>query len=402
MKTKLLVVSMIPSHPPYSGNRKRIYSLLNYLKSQSITIDFLFYDQNGKNRNSYLLMQQAWDRFDVVVDTFLLRNIRRSSRYFKKLLKHEVPLNDMLDSLCGESLIKAVEKKLKKESFNAILVEYVYLSKVFEFIDKRMLKIIDTNDVFSDRNKRLLQDGISRASFSISPADEKLGLKRADVVIAIQKEELELFKSVNGPLVIEVGHIAEEKFIKRQYSTLKSVGIIAGNDIVNRHSVKKFLELVDKKNILKEVDIYIAGPVCDSLGEPASNVKLMGKIDSLEDFFTLADIYVTPTISGTGLKIKSIEALSYGVPLFSTAEGIIGIETECKEHQFNQLEDLVDALEHYYLKQIELGELHITSVECFNHYRERIQKQLDSLVGLIKNNHSIKLNNFKHICNDNF
>ena len=57
-------------------------------------------------------------------------------------------------------------------------------------------------------------------------------------------------------------------------------------------------------------------------------VKLMGKIDSPVEFYQQIDLAINPVEFGTGLKIKTCEALAYGIPSLMSAGGRHSIPPE--------------------------------------------------------------------------
>jgi glycosyltransferase involved in cell wall biosynthesis len=57
------------------------------------------------------------------------------------------------------------------------------------------------------------------------------------------------------------------------------------------------------------------------------DITVLGFVENLADAYRVADIVVNPVRSGTGLNIKSIEALGYGKPLLTTPSGCRGIES---------------------------------------------------------------------------
>ena len=62
-----------------------------------------------------------------------------------------------------------------------------------------------------------------------------------------------------------------------------------------------------------ELRLIIGGTVCERIPlDKYANVMLLGRVDSLDDFYLQGDVVINPVSQGTGLKIKTFEALSYG------------------------------------------------------------------------------------------
>ena len=60
--------------------------------------------------------------------------------------------------------------------------------------------------------------------------------------------------------------------------------------------------------------MLIGGKICEILNEKKlpSNIILCGTYDSPDTFYQQGDIVINPVFYGSGLKIKTFEALSYG------------------------------------------------------------------------------------------
>ena len=75
--------------------------------------------------------------------------------------------------------------------------------------------------------------------------------------------------------------------------------------------------------------------VCGRLHDPsfvylkelhAPGFTLVGYVDDIDTYFRAADLFINPVSSGGGVKVKVMEALSYGLPVVSYATGVAGID----------------------------------------------------------------------------
>jgi glycosyltransferase involved in cell wall biosynthesis len=74
-------------------------------------------------------------------------------------------------------------------------------------------------------------------------------------------------------------------------------------------------------------ELWVAGGVCSLLDETPGVVPL-GVLNDLSDVYQAAWVVVNPCRFGTGLKIKTIEALAAGRPLVTTSAGGDGLEAQ--------------------------------------------------------------------------
>lgn len=84
-----------------------------------------------------------------------------------------------------------------------------------------------------------------------------------------------------------------------------------------------FLNVSDKVN----VEIKIVGSICDSFQQSklSKNVKLVGLVDDLTEYYANALAVISPIFSGSGTKTKTIEALRYGKTIIGTSEAFSGV-----------------------------------------------------------------------------
>lgn len=104
----------------------------------------------------------------------------------------------------------------------------------------------------------------------------------------------------------------------------------------NNDAVKYFVEDI-YPNVLKEesVKFYVVGrnpsAYINSLNDD-SNIVVTGSVDDVRKYLTRGSIFITPMISGTGIKNKILEAMSMELPVISTSCGISGINGENMVH----------------------------------------------------------------------
>lgn len=90
------------------------------------------------------------------------------------------------------------------------------------------------------------------------------------------------------------------------------------------------------KSEIEDVKLYIVGkdPSSEIRNIEDSDVIVTGTVDSVEDYYKIADVAVIPIFSGGGVKTKLIEASSFRVPIVSTLQGAKGTDFKNKEHLF--------------------------------------------------------------------
>jgi hypothetical protein len=259
-----------------------------------------------------------------------------------------------------------------------MLVNYVWFSRALRLAPSGCVKVVDTHDVFGDRHKRLVADGVAPAWFYTTPEQEGLGLDRADAVIAIQEDEANVLRARTRTPVIVVGHLLPANFRPpRKTAARPTVGYIASTNPTNVYSYRRLEEAIRRRpGVEGKFDFMLAGPICRVVSPTV--FRTIGEVGDVESFYDEADIVVNPNLGGTGLKIKSVEALSYGRPFVCTADSMIGVETQSAAHRCSDPEEIVAALDD--LQSIEA--LAAASRAAFAKYQQTQLAAVERLISL--------------------
>jgi polysaccharide biosynthesis protein PslH len=158
---------------------------------------------------------------------------------------------------------------------------------------------------------------------------------------------------------------------KKPPSGASAVGFIASfSHPPNREALAHFLShIVPQVNAQTEgVEFLIAGrepPKSMMTGVPA-NVRFLGFVESLPDFYANCSVIVAPLLSGGGVKIKVAEALCYGKAVVTTPVGAEGMPIE------NGLHAMVESDPQRFARAISL-------LLASSELRERYEKAASSL-----------------------
>jgi glycosyltransferase involved in cell wall biosynthesis len=204
---------------------------------------------------------------------------------------------------------------------------YIWFSALLEGLPRSILRVLDANDVFSNRNERIKNSGINQQWFSVTPKEEARALQRFDVVMAIQEHEAEFFRTLSTTKVVTVGHFLPT-FSTGAPTAHPNLLFIGSGNAINVDGIKWFLDSVWPSILANRPDakLRIVGTVGEAL-EPQPNVIISGAMQHLDAAYADTRIVVNPLRGGTGLKIKAAEALAAGRVVVSTASAAEGIET---------------------------------------------------------------------------
>ncbi|MEH6604211.1 MAG: glycosyltransferase family 4 protein [Pseudomonadales bacterium] len=322
----IIVISHTPTHPANAGNRARVNALLSSLQAAGHKISMFFLDSGDGDIKA---MSNTWDDFWTHPYTSPRQNVDRKIRTrISRFLKIDLYKQYRIDDWWLEDINAKLCELNGSNSFDVVLVEYVFFSRVFESFPKA-LKVLDTHDAFGDRHKTFLKNGSHPSWFYTTPAEEQKGLMRADVVLAIQSREKSYFSSlVPDKKVLVVGHATSvSKKIYSNKPSNKLIFIGTENDI-NLHAISYFLENIwpSIQENVPDTRLDIVGAVGTRIGNLPTGCFAIGEVPNVGEWYDKADIAINPVQFGTGLKIKNIEALGHGMPLVTTTVGAEGIE----------------------------------------------------------------------------
>jgi glycosyltransferase involved in cell wall biosynthesis len=80
------------------------------------------------------------------------------------------------------------------------------------------------------------------------------------------------------------------------------------------------------RRLAPEARLLVAGRGTDAVGLEGPGVEVLGEVPSAVDFLRSLSVLLYPITRGSGVKVKTLEALACGVPVVTTAFGAEGID----------------------------------------------------------------------------
>jgi hypothetical protein len=212
--------------------------------------------------------------------------------------------------------------------FGAVIVEYVFLSKAFEAFDQNVFRILDTLDVFGDRHRKFLKAGKRPSGYSTTPGEEVTGLRRADIVLALQDRDQRRLRrrlGSHGDFVRTVGHLVD---LSRRIETTGVPAaaffgwLDAGNIASLEFLVRQVVPRVTKRR--PEFRLLVGGPI-------SGRVRQMKGVEALNvggsaDLYSRAPLSLIPSVLNLDCGLALLEAMASGIPSVSTEKGVRGIK----------------------------------------------------------------------------
>jgi glycosyltransferase involved in cell wall biosynthesis len=325
--SRVLLVAPVATHPSSTGASSRIRHMAEALRHRGRQVDFLYLQQPLRVDAS--AMRRYWqDRLHVFRSLSPASLVGRARRKLYRIVGKTFHLNLPVDCYFDPEAARFLEKIVASHGFDAVIVSYVFYSRLLESLSGPRT-LIDTHDVFADRFRLYRQHGQANEFFSTSPAEEGKALARADAILAIQDSDANHFRSLTSRPVAIVGHLARPADTRPTPPPESSVLLFVGGPMgINVHGVTWFLENVwpSVRSQVPQTELWLVGGIGDRVGSGAPAVRQLGFVDRLDQVYEGATVVINPQQFGTGLSIKSVDALLHGRPLVTTDSGARGLE----------------------------------------------------------------------------
>lgn len=161
---------------------------------------------------------------------------------------------------------------------------------------------------------------------------ERWSVKNSDRLICLNKRDSDALLRIYGRRATDIVpmSIMESstcKVVVDRKSELDRFGIFVGGAFyANLSGMQWFARHVAPH---LPCDIYIVGKDFEqheSYFESFSNIKVVGSVADVSDWYHRASFAIAPIFAGSGMKTKVAEALMHGIPVVGTPEAFVGYE----------------------------------------------------------------------------
>ena len=301
-------------------------------------------------------------------------------------------LNIHVDDWCGMEAMRAVGELCDRHEYDIAITNYPWMSAVFDRVHSYTRKVLLTHDSFVDRNRRMLEQGYPESGWvSIDQAGEQLACERSDVVVAMQEHEAEGFrKLVDADRVRVIGPIFDRVATAFPDPTDKlRIGYFGSSNWVNEQNLGEYLRhWAADDDLCSRSEILIGGGVCETLKDfvPASLLQrvsptMVGRVNTPDEFFSRCDLIINPERGGTGIKIKTLEAMSHGCAILTTAGGSVGLDSSSPYHQAADFRRLAEQSREFIGNPEKLSEHRQLCSDLYDRYAETQRARMNALLG---------------------
>lgn len=191
---------------------------------------------------------------------------------------------------------------------------------------------VETHDIQSVKWRKTNAKQSSDLSVMLRMRQEIGALNVVAGVVAITKHEANFFESMlNGPRIFSIPIYGEEHLRVKPLPKPDAFAhdfLFAASD--NRFNVRGLINFANQnQSWLASYKVGVCGRICDvpeiaALADQYSFIDRLGFVPDLAPVYAGARACLSP-VDGTGLKIKILEALYYGKPVFASPHSMDGL-----------------------------------------------------------------------------
>ena len=338
---RTLILSPVPSHPVTTGWAARLNHLAQAMEAMGHEVEYAYIPDTGIPCDT-AGMARHWGRrlhvLPVSVSAYLLAQrpvgtriadrIHHQIRYRMCLVRNRsmARLVGRWDTWYGRETHQYLSALQRERSFDFVIVQYGVFSRAFHAFKSGTSRLLDTNDLCVARNECMQRVGLT-ARWSTTQQEETRHLNRADIILAITDEEAQAFSRLSRRPVRVVGHLAPVASLpKASPSSGTDILFVGSKNAMNAQAARFLTDdiLPRLRARVPGARLLIAGAVCCDLS-PGEGYALLGVVENLRPVYERAALVVNPMLAGTGLAIKTVEALGHGKPVVATQIGARGL-----------------------------------------------------------------------------
>jgi glycosyltransferase involved in cell wall biosynthesis len=318
---RVLVIADTPFLPPTAGNRQRIDAMLGYLAANGVELAALLLPAPDRAEWDVEGMRARLARLEIAAPP-PPSTARRAARALRRLARArlgEAPFG--VDDWCPRWFRARAAAVVRAWGPDVVLVEYVFLSACLDTAPaRRRVRVIDTHDVMHERDAVYRAAGLAPQWFHTTVDEERRGLARADLVLAIQPDEGRRFRAMvpDVPVLVVPHGLAVLPAPPARARPARLLFVASYNDL----NVRGLAWLLDAvwpalRARCPEAELHVCGSIAEKLGAAPAGVVVRGVVPALAPEYEAARVVVDPVAWGTGLPIKVVEALAHGRPVVS-------------------------------------------------------------------------------------
>ena len=311
-----------------SGSISRALSLLRYFKARNMQVDFMSKQHWGQ----YTEQSKA-----AFLNTGLAENIHVVRRkpikknpityFFGYKIGHlifERKLATPAGSIPNHTTLhlrRQFDKLLKAKKYDYVIISYAYWADLVRDNPNlgEALTVMDTHDLLSTQHEQ--DPGFNR---EVALTDELRRLDLFQQIWAISVEEQRFFQHYFGARVKWIPMMMDKPVLRQGVQKKYDLIYVATDNPHNLAASEWFFREVYPL-LDAPIRLCVIGTIIPHISVSDDRLEKIAFAESLTPLYEESRIAICPMLSGTGLKIKVVEALAHGLPVVCTEKGMDGL-----------------------------------------------------------------------------
>lgn len=332
-----------------SGNGAYLETFLRVAKAADLETRVIFapYHSFGNRpwsnihpRLSALIDKVEWPRSIRLGSTHWSLSLRVWSRFFVRAFKevgYRLGLPKRIPSYLGRPMIlaenKAIAKVCNADPAHITIAEYSSMGPVLDLISSNTRRGVFMHDLLSDRAKIWRARGEIPDLYEATREEEVNWCRSADLMIYASANELDKFQK-ELPNSKAVWLRPKPPSYKETTSTgTPHIVFLGTTHTGNTDALRHFLEDIwpEVRSRKPDLELWIAGSVGNTLSQDEKaepGVKILGRLEQLEQIGGSDSIGIAPTRLATGISIKVAEYLMLDMTCVAYPLALDGFKSE--------------------------------------------------------------------------
>ncbi|MBJ3778778.1 glycosyltransferase [Acuticoccus mangrovi] len=351
-RPRILCASIVPPFPANQGNRVVTKNLISHLVNMGFDVDLVLMGnvksaevaaEYGDRVRIYQSPFPNWEKDPVVQQRKdILARIRDDGTAGDNLMQDTVRSLNIYDPffIATSSVVNIAKKLFKTYKYDGIVCNYTHMARVaveLSAIAPLPPVAIITHDALSRLPDTIVGKGVDLMYRYCTVEMERDVLNRIEgaVIVAISQSEVDYFTSIgvtNRIVLSEFDAYAELYPFRIMASAFRSKQVVfhASGNVMNVAAIYWFLENCwgAIRSAVPNAELVICGRICREIPSVPQGVRLEGEVSrgDLLKILSGATLSINPTLAGTGLKIKTVEAVCLGLPSVCLPAAVEGLE----------------------------------------------------------------------------
>lgn len=339
---RILLLTQVVPYPPDSGPKIKTHNVLRYLADKH-EVHLVSFVRPGPEAAHAERLRPWLASFTSVP---LHRSRLRDVAFFGRSLLTGRPFLIERDDLTG--MRGAIDTLTRRHSFDAVHADQLTMGQFAVDLPLRVRVFDEHNAVWT----------IVRRAAAHEPATRRLAAelewrklrsyegalcRRFDWVTVVSRDDEFALEQAAGtslrtleiPIAIDAHQLAFEPRMPEARHVLSVATMFYPPNVegVQWFATEAFPRV---RAVLPETEFFIVGsrpPThIQQLATTTSGIEVTGYVQDLQPLLRKAAVLVVPLHSGSGMRVKILEAFARGIPVVSTTVGVEGIDARPEEH----------------------------------------------------------------------